>query len=314
MFNFAKRQEEVEFKGFPIYVGLAKVTPIAVNPSLEELKELGFNYNEEPKYIGEDFNKQPQTRITLYLKNEEFDFSFPFTVNVSTRKIKSNEGSKLKVINAYGQTAYVTSDQYKELIAGKNTIDNMSHFLPDGVKACYEGEEELLELIRNFRYIPMVNDKTDKANLSDLKTQFTDEQWNMIVSLNKEAISSLKELFLEKDTDGSSFTFGVLLGARTKDNGYLAQDVYRKTVKNYIVNNFDKEKSTGWLVKEVASAQSNNHKSNTNFSLGNLKLREFVEGEDAVKATNKDDMFGDTSSSVVDDPFAGDDFADDFPL
>ena len=56
--------------GYALYTGVATMSVVAVNPDLAELKELGFNYEDEPKYEIEDEGVVSGTILTFYLQAE----------------------------------------------------------------------------------------------------------------------------------------------------------------------------------------------------------------------------------------------------
>lgn len=308
--DFAPRHEEREIAIAPVYTGLASMYPIAVNPNLAQLQEMGFMYKDEPVYEGEDFNKNKQTNISIYVKHDNPDITHAYTIPISMNIVKSNDGSTIKVINAYGATTYVTKEQYALLAVG-TAIEKIFFFIPHGVRPAFDGEEELINFIRIFRGIPRATDKTAKEDLPGLVTQFSKEHFEAFVRRDESALKALEKLLTEKDAEGKPFTVGMVLGARTKDNGYLAQDNFKTIVANYVVRNADKEKSVGWLVKTIMESQQAGSKKNTVFNLHDLTLSEYKTAG-GPKKDEKEGLFGGgdvadafDAPAASEDPFGG---------
>lgn len=290
--DLSQRHEEKQFDIRPVYTGLAALVPVAVNPSLEELQALGYNFKEEPKYTGKDDNGVDETYITVYLKHEELDIIVPYRFTLQKKGVISEKTGKIKVINAYGTATWVTKPEAKEMATNGKSPSNLKWYVADGVKACHVGEEELVEFIRNFRYVPAVNEKTSEEDRKARRTLFTKEDMEAILKLDSKVVKMFRDLFLEKDEEGKGYKIGVLLGARAKDE-YFNQDVYPATFKSYLAKLADDPTKVNFIRERVADAQDSGRRPNTDFQLDNLELKVYGVETQKKDQTSKDDLMED---------------------
>ena len=185
--------KEVEIKR---YIGLGAVGILAVNPTRAESNKI-FNSsfsNEEINYVGETVVKNAsgedvktqQVRITFITKtdpkigcNSEIDTIIPVTFFLSKgyQYSQKNGVTKVKVIDGYGQTAWVTSEELKagaipeyEIKRGPNAGKTMKAQLFPGYRPAYIGEEELMQFIAALLNIPSPKAWNESAGTYELKT------------------------------------------------------------------------------------------------------------------------------------------------
>lgn len=183
----AKGQQSVDAAPRTLYMGMAAVKVLAVNPSKEELSKIyGREIEKDPEYLTEVEVKDPQTgaakkypsvRITFICKtdpekNNGIEAIFAHTFFLQKRYRQGSQSGKYQVIDPYGRTAWGTKEeiQKKEIPQYSNgpaTID--ADYRP-----AFVGEEPLTLFIKNLLNIPNVqnyvngqwvdNQKVDKSD------------------------------------------------------------------------------------------------------------------------------------------------------
>lgn len=135
---------------FSLYTGLENFNILEVSPSTKEKwNSLGFNFEQEPNYIGtwKDPNtdkEYKQARLDFVLQNSGnsgHDILTTATYFVVETKVISSTG-KTQYTNHYGQFAYLESLE--------NIPSNMSWFSLEGIRPAFRGEEQLVEMLKNF--------------------------------------------------------------------------------------------------------------------------------------------------------------------
>lgn len=105
----ANSSDEQVVSEFKLFTGIQLVEPVAVNPNLAELNELGIKYNNEPNYIQEpDQEGNKRAIVDVYCKIEGMDNVYPIRFYF-TNKIDSSEKNgilKYRFIDKYGKHAW----------------------------------------------------------------------------------------------------------------------------------------------------------------------------------------------------------------
>ena len=244
--------KEVEVKR---YIGFGAVGVLAVNPTRAELNSIygSSSNNDEPKYVGETVVKDAsgndvktqQIRISFITKtdknigcNSGIETIIP--VNYFLTKGYSystkNGVTKVKVIDDYGQTAWVTSEELKagaipeyEIKRGPNTGKMMKAQIFPGYRPCYIGEDELMQFIAALLSIPSPKIwnadagtyelKTNPAELKECECRFDLDTIKAFFGGNvKELVSTVK--FQPNNR------VKMLFGIRTAQNGNVYQSAY----------------------------------------------------------------------------------------
>ena len=131
------------------YVGISPVTVIALNPNKEEKAKItGREIEDEPVYIGTDRDGKPQVKFHFYVKTDpEWGNNIDLTGLVAITCSKSicckSDKSKIKVIDDYGETTWVTKEQFQNK---ENPGTNKRLVMP--YRPCHIGEEELINFIK----------------------------------------------------------------------------------------------------------------------------------------------------------------------
>ena len=146
MFNLTVSQAST--KSISLYTGLSPVQVVAINPSHDDLKVITGN-NNIPEQLSvytkrvNQFTGNEELPLTLWFRTPE-GATFPYTINISDKKVTSKNG-KVKLINNYGKiSAYVDSV--------KSIQDNpkMSWFSTTLTRDLTIGEEDLFTLMKQL--------------------------------------------------------------------------------------------------------------------------------------------------------------------
>lgn len=279
MSNFGNANEAGEGFVNKLYTGVENFRIVAVCPNHDELKKLYSEKSKEDTYILMNDDGKTQAKIVLHLDNEpgegEPSIKTRITFFVTNNHKDSQTGKKL-YINAYGQTAWLADPAV--------IPENMQWYDLTDSRLAYDGEDNLIGLIRNLLNLPSLA-KAD--NPSDAASQFSTADWGSIFSGN---FSVLKSAIMS-----SPNKIGLLLGVKTTDEGKMYQDIFnRNTLRQWA-------KASGkfdYLLKNVNEAQDGGGYPKTNFGNQDYVLREYV--ADEAGASN-DSAF--KQDNVTDSPF-----------
>lgn len=269
---FAKGSESTEGGEIKRYIGVAPVYVLAVNPNKKELEKLyDRELENEPEYlseveVGEDKHKVLQARIDFIVKTvaekcNGIEFTTKVSLFVRNEYQFNRDKTKVKVIDKYGRTAWVTSEQAKnhEIPVYKNGPANIDK----DYRPCYYGEEELTNFLIAYLNIPNVM----KYNRNEGKWYMTDNP-----SLSEARLEKIGDIFkgnFKEIKEAVSYQpnnkVKVLFGVRTTDDGKQYQSVFTQMFLN--------NRSTDYarLDKELQERKSNGAYSTTEFVVKDLE-------------------------------------------
>ena len=126
---------EVEVSGgVTLYTGIAPVKVIAVNPTLDELKDLGINAKTDPNY-SVSINYEEYNKITFWLECANPNFKVKFEILMQANNRESKTG-KFMWINNVGQTTWSedvpsydwwkNADKTRKAYVGEDTLINFT--------------------------------------------------------------------------------------------------------------------------------------------------------------------------------------------
>lgn len=274
--KISQKQEEsiMERK---LYLGVENFYVTAVNPTLEELKEMGIPATEEPTYVQtvkrtvngveEDFT---QVSIRVFLDNKDETNRIRTQANFNIIKdYQTSSSGKFAVLNKYGSSTWL-EEQY--VGSGKELPSNMSWFINDDIKKALRGEATFIDFIKALYNLPYVNQKST-----------AEEKEKGLASLGE---ADIKKLFAGDFSDmrklivvnGAGQKIGFLLGVRKVDDNYRQTLYGRMPLKSYVAATGKTTK----LVEDVADAQANAAYADAIFDLKNTKLKEFDEVKHAA--------------------------------
>ena len=264
---FAKGKEVVETNNVvKRYIGVAPVKVLAVNPNKAELEEIySTTLERETEYTGTTPEGVKTARIDFIVATDpknEGDIDMKTKASYFLRKefMMNNDKTKVKVIDKYGRTAWVTKDQYatKEIPMYANGPANIDK----DYRMMYRGEEELTEFLRAYLGIPNVTKFVDgkpaglidnpseaEARLSDIEKYFDGN------------FSEIKEIVSYQPNNKVKLCFGV----KTTDDGKQYQDVFIQMPLNARNNRYEK------LEKAIEERKAQGGYPHTEFEVCDLK-------------------------------------------
>ena len=183
-------EQEVSGGGIPLYVGIAPVSVVAVNPTQAELSVLGVNFKEEPSYTvsfpGQDGEVQDYIKATFWVKHTEPDFLTRVEVLLQSKIRVSKAGDKSMWTNNRGQISWSDTDPSAKY----------DWYNGEGVRKAYVGEDTLLSFIKAWAnvgsgddcYLESIDDivKGDMAELQQLVEGLSDNQVRVLLGVKDE--------------------------------------------------------------------------------------------------------------------------------
>lgn len=144
----SKRERKETTSEFPKKVGLFEASVIAINPTIEQFKDiLGIELKEDSKateYLGESRDGNATVRISVWLKDVKSEQNFNINYYLEDKERENKDGTKKQYINQLGMCAWA-ADEDGLAQWFKGTPDN-----PKDFRVAYVGEEEFYEFLRNW--------------------------------------------------------------------------------------------------------------------------------------------------------------------
>ena len=279
---FSKGKQSTDAPVFSKYTGVGTVEVLGVNPTLAELNKIyDKEFTEEPKYLDKDSDGADRIRIDFYFKTDAekhlnadktpLDLISKVSIYLTNKPFISKDGSKMQVIDVYGNTAWVTPEELaaKAIPQYSNGPATIAEY-----RQAYMGEENLIKFLKAYININQATtwDKVtktvkwkDAAELEDCKASL-----DHIADYFKGNISELKDIVASQPKNRVKVLFGI----RTQNDGTMYQCVYNnmfsKTSNTNAANNFK---------KDVEDNKSRNGIPNEEYTFDELH-------EYSVKATN----------------------------
>lgn len=186
-----------------LYTGLANMKVVAINPTMSELTELGYNPQQEPEYISVTPEGNAKVVIDFFLKHEETGMIAKRRFWLENRDRDTRAGDKKEYINNYGQTTFVESIDVLQQWFGK-----------EGARPAKVGEGQLIRFIAAWANVNPYADAAGNRGMcyfEDVTKLFTND------------LSEIREIFDQIKDDNE---VKVLLNVITTDEGKTYQDVY----------------------------------------------------------------------------------------
>lgn len=304
---FGKVQASSDGGSFKQYVGVGSFKVIGVNPTKDELsKFFGREIQDEPVYLSDktdnDNKAYKQLRVSFMIQadledetgkpikaNAALTEPYKTTVNffIGSRYRYNADKTKVLVIDKYGRTAWPTVEQAKNHQIP--IYANGPAKLDKDFRPCYQGEDVLVDFIRNYLNISPIDSYNrntgtwvENSNPGDCECYL-----DKIQDYFKGDISQLKEVCKLMPMNRIKLAVGI----RTNNEGKQFGTVYTgATLRNgsnsytYLQDSIAGEKQRGGLQDTVFSDS------------GAVVLEGIHEYKNNVKETDL--------SKPVDDPFA----------
>lgn len=131
-------QEAVAGGGVPLYVGIAPMSVVAVNPTQAELADLGVNLKSEPEYTGVTIGENVYNKVTFWVNHVGPDFLTRFDVLMQPNHRVNKDGDKYMFTNNRAQISWSDSDPSAKY----------DWYNGEGVRKAYVGEDTLLNFLK----------------------------------------------------------------------------------------------------------------------------------------------------------------------
>ena len=274
----AREENVIERK---LYLGMENFHPVAVNPTKQELIDMGINATEEPVYVQKvkrDFDKSgtekeyEQVSIRVFLDNKDENNRIRTQVSFNiVRDFRLSQSGKYEVLNKYGTSTWLE----EKFIGAGDLPANMQWYLNEDVKKALRGEALLVEFIKALYNLPYINDKSTQDTKEKGVAVLTDADLD---KLFKGDFSDMRKLIAVNAKDQK---VGFLLGVRNVEGNWRQNLFVRSPQKSYVA----KTNKTERLVKDVIDAQENGAYADAIFDLNNTKLKEFNPDADTATPT-----------------------------
>lgn len=300
--NASKKPANGEFTDIRKYIGVASVNILAINPKNDVLRKYGWNIPEdadEPNYIvtrtDESGKTVRNTRVRFLVQIKDLDDKPIISLDFWCRPevMVNREGTKCKIIDAYGRTAWgtkseITSKKIPVYSSGQQANISVPY------KPCHPGEEELVNFL--FKYLNItplqVFDRNKQAWVASKNPgRLTIDDWKSICDGNVKEIAEY--VSLEPDN-----CVKVVLGIRSTDDNKTYQTFLNT---GYIGNGARPDKDTceyTYARKIIDKYFEGRGESPYSFSAS--PVREWKVSATSVK-DNSDGMFDGNTVSIDDD-------------
>lgn len=259
-------------KTYKLYTGLENFVVEAVNPTLEEIKALGYNRDQEPEYIDTETYEDKDSgetktarriRIDFYLNNKpdegEPEIKGILSFFISDYPVKFESSGRTEFINAYGQTASLPSLS--------DIPENMQWFNLEKARPSMQNERFFINFLRNILNLT----KDDYSIIEDKEALFNND------------LSAFKQELEKFPTN----KVGVLCGVKSIEQ----EDGSVKRYQTFYVRDFLRpytvpgNRQWNFFKTGVENYKANNGAPTTDY--GNLETMELVEYDPtSVTATN----------------------------
>ena len=193
-----KKRESNALPDFKKSVGLFEAKVIAVNPNMEEYKDiLGIELKEDSKaleYLGKTDEGNIKLRIDIWLEEVKDNEKFKVTFFLEDKEKENKDGSKYQYINAVGVCSWASDPN-----------DLPEWFAKRDYRVAYVGEEDLYNFMRTWlneldyrdaeTVLEMDWKKLMKGNVKDIKSQI-DGEWCSTIG----ALATIKIVAKDGDT------------------------------------------------------------------------------------------------------------------
>lgn len=233
---------EVKEGSFKLYWGVAPVTVLAVNPTKAELgKIFGKEPEKEPVYYSQveveengQKKKKDRSRIEFIVRNEELNLTSRMSFFLEDSYLTTREG-KYGVIDNFGNTAWVTPEEYKAKAIPLSKEGNPLRIAND-YRLEKRGESELILFIRNLLGIRNSHTYVNKQWVLEADPSKYFCYFEKIEDILKGKVDEIRKII----AIAQGKKVKVLLGVRF-DEGRTFQTVYERFTAKVSMNPVEKK-------------------------------------------------------------------------
>lgn len=279
------------------YTGIAACSLLAINPNKEELGKLfatdagPANFDKEPEYTGQDASGVKYARIDLFLKTipeKSNGISTIIKVGYFLRNASrlNRDGSKLQVINAYGDTTWLTQAQFET----KTPPESMPNYQMTGVRAAFAGEEDFTKFVKRFLSIPAYSYRKSDGTIVTIQDPKQAEcQLSKIPNYFNGDISEIKSVLMARKNNKVKFLFGVKTTAENK----AYQDCFIQMPISYLTNDYRK------VIDAMMNQKQNSGYPNTDFGTSPFAFQEWVLKPTEIATIPTENPFGTVPQAAI---------------
>lgn len=225
-------------KVFNLYTGVGKAKVLAVNPNLEELNKLGFNFTNEPEYLTTDENGVQKLKLQFFIQNpDKEDLKTNITLFLENKDRVNKNGDKYEIINNLGQSTWSES---VDAAISRTNAKGEKWFSEKGARIAKAGEVGLINFLVNWVNVKpgdevsldTINDIISKGNVKELKD---------ILSIYKDNV--FKALYKVRDAGDKQYQ---TVDSGVFDRGFKRDDDY-KVFQRYAEN----QEKQGYPIKDI---------------------------------------------------------------
>ena len=274
-FNFmavAAGRESTEGSAVKRYIGVAPVFVLAVNPTMKELGVIyGTELDKAPVYVGEmevgeDKHKVQNVRLDFITKSDAVKCGIEFITKVAMfvrNEIRYNNAkTKCQVIDKYGRTSWVTSDQLRTHAI---PIDKNGHPLQIDAdyRPAFVGEENLTEFIKAYLNIPNPMAYVNGSWVENTKVKPSDCECRLehIEDYFKGDFSEVKDITTLQPNNKVKVLFGV----KNSDDNRQYQAAYTDMFLKNNITDYSR------LDKNVQDRKANGGYASVEFAVADIK-------------------------------------------
>ena len=250
--------------GFAKYIGVGAFNVLAVNPTKEELSKIyGSEIEKDIEYLSKDEESGvDQVRIDFVVasnteKNNGIDLKTKVAFFLKNAPRMNAAGTKVQVINAYGETTWVDLE-----LAKKGELPENQAWFETPYRPAYIGEEELTSFLKVFLNIPVKAWKDKNGNIKTIENKSDAEaRLEGIPNYFKGNVKELKEIIKFQPDN----LIKMAVGVKTTEDNKEYQAIYTKMFVKNNVKDYSK------LDAAIKDSQTNGAYANTVFNTGELK-------------------------------------------
>lgn len=298
--NASKEPSNVEYVDVHKYVGVASINIVAVNPNNDKLRKYGWNIPEEadePNYVHtveRDGKIVKSARVRFLAQIQDLDDKpiVPMDFWCRQELCVNRDGSKCKVIDTFGRTAWATKEdvQAHRVPQYSNGPANISY----PYRPCHVGEEELVSFLMKYLNVTpfQIFDRKKNGYVNSTNPgRLTIDSWESLCSGDAKEIREMLALQPENKVK-------VILGIRSTDDNKSYQTFLNS---GFLGNSNRIDVATGEysFAKRIIDKWKEG-KDDTMYSFSAFPVKEWKETSTEV-SDNAGTMFDDQGNYSLDD-------------
>ena len=248
---------------FKKYIGVGAFKVVAVNPDKSELEAIyGTTLDKEPEYTSKAEDGTDKVRLDFVVatnpeKNNNIDFKTKVSFFLEKKARTNSTGTKVQVINAYGETTWVDLEMAKT----GDLPANMSWY-EKPYRVAMVGEDDLTSFLKKFLGIPNKSYRDKNGVTHEIENKSDAEaRLEKLVDYFKGNVKELKEIIKFQPDN----LIKIPVGIKTTDDGKEYQAIYTKMFLSPGVKDYTK------LKEDIQASQAAGAYKNTTFESCDLK-------------------------------------------